>query len=162
MGGEVVRTIDSIHPIEPWHCEAELIKEIGRLAEGTGPLTNAQTYALSSQDKGIEHRKYASEQLATGTPNGIPLKFRLRNTRLMVGPKIPPSRTSVSGKIFTVVEANPGITGEQLISLLRNVDFSRHKSAYTQGAQVSASWLVGYIEGAYFLERLKQLQDFHE
>ena len=161
-GGEVVRTIDSVHAVEPWDREEELINSIGRLAEGAGPLTNAQTYAPSMKLNGIELRKYAADHAASGDANAIPAKFKLRHTRLMAGPREPLSRTSVFGKIYMVAEANPGVTGEELIGLLSAVDFTGNKSAYTQGGQVSASWLVGYIEGGYFRSDRQHLQDYQE
>ena len=161
-GGEVVRTIDSIHTVEPWDREEELINSIGRLAEGAGPLTNAQTYAPSLKLNGVELRKYAADHAASGDANAIPAKFKLRHTRLMAGPREPLSRTSVFGKIYTVAQANPGVTGEDLIGLLSAVDFTGNKSAYTQGEQVSASWLVGYIEGGYFRSDRQHLQDYQE
>jgi hypothetical protein len=159
-GGEVVRTIDSLHKIEPFDREEELINSIGRLAEGAGPLTNAQTYARSHKLNGIEHRKYAADHADSGDANVIPLRFKLRHIRLMAGPKEPGSRSSVYGKIFTVAEANPGVTGEELIGLLSAVDFSGSKSAYTQGGRVSSSWLVGYIDAGYFRSDRKHLQDY--
>ena len=161
-GGEVVRTIDSVHAVEPWDREEELINSIGRLAEGAGPLTHAQTYAPSLKLNGIELRKYAADHAASGDANAIPAKFKLRHTRLMAGPREPLSRTSVFGKIYTVAEANPGVTGEELVGLLSAVDFTGNKSAYTQGGQVSASWLVGYIEGGYFRSDRQHLQDYQE
>lgn len=161
-GGDVVRTIDSVHMVEPWGREEELINSIGRLAEGTGPLTNAQTYAPSVKLNGIEHRKYAADHTASGDANAIPSKFKLRHTRLMAGPREPLSRTSVFGKIYTVAEANPGVTGEELVALLSALDFTGNKSAYTQGGQVSSSWLVGYIEGGYYRNDRLHLQDFKE
>lgn len=161
-GGEIVRTIDSIHAVEPWDREEELINSIGRLADGASPLTNAQTYAPSLKLNGIELRKYAADHAASGDANAIPPKFKLRHTRLMAGPKEPLSRTSVFGKIYTVAETNPGVTGEDLIGLLSAVDFTGNKSAYTQGGKVSASWLVGYIEGAYFRNDRQHLQDYQE
>ena len=160
-GGEVVRTIDSVHGAEPCDREEELINYIGRLAEG-GPLTNAQTYAPSVKLNGIELRKYAAAHEASRDANAIPAKFKLRYARLMAGPREPLSRTSVFGKIYTVTEANPGVTGEELIGLLSSVDFTGNKSAYTQGGQVSASWLVGYIEGGYFRNDRQHLQDYQE
>lgn len=161
-GGEIVRTIDSVHTIEPWDREEELINLIGRLAEGTGPLTNAQTYARSLKLNGIELRKYAADHTASGDANAIPAKFKLRHTRLMAGPREPRSRKSVFGKIYTIAEANPGVTGEELVGLLSAVDFTGNKSAYTQGGQVSSSWLVGYIEGGYYRSDRQHLQDYLE
>lgn len=160
-GEEVVRTIDSVHAVEPWDREEELINSIGRLAEGTGPLTNAQTYSRSHKLDGVELRKYAKDH-SSGDPNAIPAKFKLRHIRLMAGPKEPLSRKSVFRKIYTVAEANPGVTGEDLIRLLGDVDFTGNKSAYTQGGQVSSSWLAGYIEGGYFRKDRQHLQDYKE
>lgn len=159
-GGEVVRTIDSVHAADPWNREEELINAIGRIADGTGPLTNAQTYAPSFKLGGIEHRKYAAQHAASAEANAIPAKFKLRHTRLMAGPREPHSRTSVFGKIYATAEANPGATGEELIRLLAEVDFSGNKSAYTQGGQVSTSWLAGYIEGGYFRSDRQHLQEY--
>ena len=160
-GKEVVRTIDSFHSIEPFIREAELIHEIGRKAEGMGPLLNAQTYAPSAKMDGVEVRKYAAEQAAAGTFDAIPEKFKLRHTRLAVGPATPKSRTSVMGKVFTAVEKNPGVTGEQLIRLLQQEDFTGNKSAYTQSGQVCAAWLVGYVDGACFHPRARIIQPYH-
>lgn len=160
QGAEVVRTVDSVHAVEPWDREEELINSIGRLAEGTGPLTNAQVYAPSFKLNGVELRKYAADHAASGDANAAPAKFKLRHTRLMAGPNKPQSQRSVFGKIYTVIEANPGVTGEDLVRLLGSVDFTSNKSAYTQGGQVSASWLVGYIEGGYFRSDRRHLQDY--
>jgi hypothetical protein len=157
-GKQVVRTIDSFHSIEPFLREAELIHEIGRKAEGKGPLLNAQTYAPSAKIDGVEVRKYAAEQAAAGSFDAIPDNFKLRNTRLMAGPEAPKSRTSVMGKVYSTVESNPGITGEELLRLLQNEDFTGNKSAYTQSGQVCAAWLVGYIDGACFHPRARHIQ----
>lgn len=159
-GGEVVRTIDSVHAVEPWCREEALINAIGRRTDGTGPLTNAQVYAPSAKLDGIELRKYAADHLPRGDANAIPAKFKLRDVRLMAGPVEPKSRMSVFGKIYTVAEANPGVTGEELIELLRAVDFSANKSAYTQGGQVCSAWLVGYIEGGYYRRDRLHLQNY--
>ena len=159
-GKQVVRTIDGFHSIEPFLREAELIHQIGRKAEGKGPLLNAQTYAPSAKIDGVEVRKYAAEQAAAGSFDAIPEKFKLRHTRLMVGPEVPKSRASVMGKVYSAVEANPGITGEELLRLLQGQDFSGNKSAYTQSGQVCAAWLVGYIDGACFHPRARHIQPY--
>jgi hypothetical protein len=161
-GKKPVRTIDSFHDAEPWIREAELIHEIGRKADGTGPLLNAQTYAPSAKIDGVEVRKYAAEQAAAGSFDALPEKFRLRRTRLVVGPETPKTRTSVMGKVYTAVEANPGITGEELVRLLQREDFTDNKSAYTQSGQVCAAWLVGYIDGACFHPRARIIQPIGE
>ncbi|WP_067183809.1 GIY-YIG nuclease family protein [Sphingopyxis granuli] len=165
-GREVVRTIDSFHFVEPFIREAELILEIGRKAEGTGPLLNAQTYSPSHRLEGVELRKYAVNQIAAGGIDAIPARFKLRNVRLMGGPNIPRSiqkngsKICVMGKVYQAAQANPGITGEQLVHALAKLDWSENKSAYTQGGQVCASWLCGYIEGAFFRSDKLHLQEF--
>lgn len=135
QGGEVVRTIDSFHSKEPWIREAELIHEIGRIAEGTGPLTNPQTYSPSHSHDGVELRKYAAAQMAAGSVDAIPDKFKLRQTRLMAGPNAPRSVTSVMGKVYSTARSHPGVTGEELVYLLAKQDFSGNKSAYTQSGK---------------------------
>jgi hypothetical protein len=147
-GLEVVRTIDSVHASEPWRREEQLINELGRVADGTGSLLNAQSYSPSAKIHGVELRKYAAEHQDTQDPFAIPKKFKYRDAKLFAGPNEPSPRT-VFGKIHAVVKDNPGVTGEELIHLLRNVDFSTNKSAYTQSGQVSATWLARYIEGAF-------------
>ena len=63
---------------------------INRLTEGTGPLTNAQTYAPSLKLDGIELRKYAADHAASGDANPIhPRKVQAGPTRLMAGPRKP-------------------------------------------------------------------------
>jgi len=159
-GKEVLRTIDSVHVMDPWDREEQLINSIGRRADGTGSLTNAQVYSRSTKVGGVELRKYAADHQITGDVNAPPPKFKLRNVRLMAGPRKPLSSTSVFGKIYEAAEAHPGVTGEKLLELLRDVDFFANRSAYTQSGKVSASWLAGYIEGAYFRGDRQHLQDF--
>lgn len=158
----VVRTIDSFHIREPWIREAELIHEIGRIADGTGPLTNPQTYSPSHAVEGVELRKYAEEQLAAGGVDAIPAKFKLRNVRLQAGPNAPSSLSSVMGKVYSTARENPGVTGEELVHLLALLDFTSNKSAYTQSGKVCASWLCGYIEGAYFRSDKLHLAEYRE
>jgi hypothetical protein len=67
----------------------------------------------------------------------------------MIGPKRPPNHRSVYGKIYQVVRANPGVTGEELVERLRSVDFSTNPSASTQAGRVSLPWLAGYIDGGF-------------
>lgn len=161
-GKQPVRSIDSFHDREPWIREAELIHEIGRKAEGKGPLLNAQTYAPSAKIGGVEVRKYAGLQKAAGSVDAIPSNFKLRQVRLSAGPNRPKSLTSVMGKVYVTALENPGATGEELVYLLARLDFSSNKSAYTQSGQVCAAWLCGYIEGAYFRRDKMHLQDFSQ
>ncbi len=160
MGGEVVRTLDSFHKTEPWNREEELINSIGLQSKNLGPLTNAQTYSPSHRINGVEHRKYARNYTESGDANILPLNFKLRHTRLMAGPVEPRTGNSVYGKIYAVLKENPGVTGEELIELLHKVDFRSSKSAYTQGGQVSSSWLVGYIDDGLSLSKCRHLQEY--
>lgn len=148
-GKEVVRTIDSFHPVVPWHREQELIAEIGTLLAGNGLLTNDQLYAPSALVDGAELRKYASDP-SVSDGNSIPAKFKLRGVRLAPGSAKPASTTSVFGKIYATAAQHPNLKGEELIEILKAVDFSGNKSAYTQSGSVSAAWLAGYLEGAVF------------
>jgi hypothetical protein len=157
-GKEIVYTIDSFHFVDPFLPEAELIHKIGRKAEGKGTLLNAQTYAPSAKIDGVEVRKYAEQQAAAGGFDALPEKFKLRNTKLVIGPKPQKSRTSVMGRIYSAVKEHPGITGEELVKLLQKEDYSGHKSAYTQSGIVCASWLVGYVDGACFHPRAQIIQ----
>ena len=147
-GGEVIHSIDRFHDQEPWDREEELIRLIGQLKHGTGPLTNEQDYSPSVKVNGVEVRKYAADHV--DDTDRIPAKFKLRDVRLAAGPIEPKSRQSVFGKIYTVLEAHPGVTGEELVYLLKQIDFSGNKSAYTQSGEVCAAWLCGYIEGGFF------------
>ena len=159
-GKEVVRTIDSFHNHEPWDREEELINSIGCIFDGTGPLTNAQRYSRSDFQDGVQLRKYAMEQRAAGGVDQIPANFKLRYTRLKAGPNEPRSLTNVMRKVYATTKANPGVTGEELVGLLAQLDFSGHGSAYTQSGQVCAAWLCGYITGAYARSDTKFIQDF--
>ncbi|WP_161808752.1 GIY-YIG nuclease family protein [Tsuneonella troitsensis] len=158
-GKEVIREIDGFHDVEPWDREEYLINEIGLVWSGTGPLTNAQVYASSAKKDGVELRKYADDH-ALGSVEEIPSRFKLADTKMMAGPQEPKSRTSVFGKIYTVAERNPGLTGRELVRALQNVDFTGNKSAYTQSGSVCAAWLVDYIEGAYFRNDRRHLQKY--
>jgi hypothetical protein len=159
-GQEIVRTIDSWHDKEPWLREAALISTIGRIADGAGPLVNPQTYSASRPLEGVELRKYAEDQIAAGGVDAIPAKFKLRETRLAAGPNIPRSFESVMGKVYLMARDNPGVTGEGLVHLLAQLDFSANKSAYTQSGKVCASWLCGYIEGAFFRSDKRHLTEY--
>jgi hypothetical protein len=157
-GRQVVHAIRSFHVEEPWIEEDALMRLIGLVEDGTGPLLNSQTYSPSHKVNGVELRKYAATPDAH--PDRIPDDFRLLKTRLMAGPRDPGSRTSVFGKIFTTLEQHPGVTGEELVQLLKRLDFSKNKSPYTQSGEVCAEWLCRYIEGGYFRADRLHLQAF--
>ncbi|SEQ52273.1 hypothetical protein SAMN05421693_1451 [Ectothiorhodospira magna] len=158
QGGEVLHTIDGWHDNEPWVREAELIEAIGQIKHGTGPLTNAQDYSPSHVVAGVEVRKYKDVQ--GEDVNGIPETFKLKDVRLMAGPREPKTRRSVFGKIYTALEENPGVTGSELVSILLRLDFSSNKSAYTQSGAVCAAWVCGYIEGGYFRSDTQYIQSW--
>jgi hypothetical protein len=141
---EVVRVIDGFFEQEPWRREEELINRFGLVKDGTGILMNEQRYSPSRVQDGVELRKYAREG------NNLPANFIHRETRLIVGPCIPKSDASVYGKICKALERNPGATGEELVELLLDVDFSGNKSAYTKGGAVSRPWLAKYIDGGFY------------
>lgn len=159
LGGEVLHCIDSFHDREPWDREEALIRIIGQAKHGTGPLTNEQNYAPSLKLNGVELRKYAGDH--RGDIHSVPAKFKLRDTRLAAGPNEPRSRDSVFGKIFTVLDTHPGVTGLELVSLLSRIDFSGNKSAYTQSGDVCSAWLCGYIEGGFFRSDRRHIQAFN-
>lgn len=161
-GGDVVRTIEGFYANEPLLREAEVIHAIGRLADGNGSLTNLQTYARSHKMDGVEVRKYAAEQTQAGGVDAIPARFKLRRTRLRAGPRVPRSLSTVMGKVYQATLEHPGATGEELVAILSKFDFSDNKSAYTQGGQICASWLCGYIEGAYFRSDKQHLAEYCE
>lgn len=155
-GEEVLHTIDRLYDQEPWDREAELLLAFGQLKYGTGPLTNAQDYARSHSVNGVEVRKYRDVQ--GDDVNRIPEAFKLKNVRLMAGPRQPRTRGSVFGKIYTALEENPGVTGRELVSILQHVNFSANKSAYTQSGTVCAAWVCGYIEGGCFRNDTQYIQ----
>jgi len=161
-GKKIIYDVESKHDHEPWGREEELIHKIGRLSDGTGPLTNAQTYSRSEKMDGVELRKYAEHHKSSGSLDAIPAKFKLRNTRLMAGPREPTSRASVFGKMYSVLESHPGITGEEFVRLLQTLDFSGNKSAYTQSGAVCTAWIVGYIEGGYFRSDRRHFQEYRK
>lgn len=82
-GGEVIHSIDRFHDQEPWDREEELIRLIGQLKHGTGPLTNEQDYSRSVKVNGVEVRKYAADHV--DDTERIPAKFKLRDVRLAQG-----------------------------------------------------------------------------
>ncbi len=157
-GGEVIHCIDGFYEKEPWDREEKLITAIGQEKHGTGPLTNEQDYAASHKVHGVEVRKYRDVQ--GDDPDRVPAKFKLARVCLMAGPREPARRTSVFGKIFSVLEEHPGVTGLQLIELLKRIDFSGNISAYTQSGEVCAAWLCGYIEGGFFRSDRLHIQEF--
>ena len=159
-GNEIVREIDSVHMQEPWDHEEGLIRTLNLALGQEQALTNSQLYSQSHKIDGVELRKYAANHIGSGDIDEIPSKFKLREKRLMAGPNKPKTDSSVFGKIYQTLKDNPGVTGEELVRLLSQLDFSSNKSAYTQSGRVSASWLVGYIEGGYFRSDRLHLQDF--
>lgn len=157
-GREVVRTIDSFHPLDPWHREAELVDAIGLLKDGTGPLTNEQRPPLSRTIGGVEVRKYADRQRVAGGPRTIPDDFRLAETTLIVGPEAQRGRTSVAGTIYGIVEREPGISGSGVVERMLEMDWSRTKSAYTQSGSVCAVWAADWVHGCCFHKKLRIIQ----
>ena len=149
-GEDIIRYIDSFHPFEPWVKEEELINEFGLVKDGTGILTNSQRYAPATAKSvvDVELRKYAKYG------NSLPDNFKHRHTRLSIGSQKPKSDSSVYGKIYSVLSRNPGVTGEELVGLLLDVDFSGNKTAYTQNGQISLPWLAGYIDGGFYKKNL--------
>jgi hypothetical protein len=143
-GGEVLRIVDSFHENDPWHREQELISQFGLVKNGTGILTNEQRYSESSILDGVELRKYVADG------NELPGNFIRRDTRLMLGPRRPTNPNSVYGKIVSVLERYPGITGADLVEHLMQVNFSDIASAYTQSGLVSRPWLAKYIDGGFY------------
>lgn len=152
-GGEVVRVIDEFFLEEPWEREEELINLYGLIKDGTGILANEQRYSPSHIASGVELRKYADEG------NTLPSNFIRRSTRLQAGPRVPASATSVYGKIFRVLDQNPGVTGAELVELLLDTDFSTNKSAYTKSGMVSRPWLAKYIDGGFY-EKNRYIQEY--
>lgn len=139
-GQQIIRYIEGFYEKEPWEREAELINHFGLLKDGTGTLTNSQRY--EADNNGL--RKYAQYG------NEFPPNFKHRNTRLKAGTEKPSSDTTVYGKIYSVLETHPGVTGEELALLLLKVDFKSNPSAYTQSGEVKLPWLAGYIDGGFY------------
>jgi len=104
---------------------------------------------------GIELRKYAEEG------NELPSNFVRRDTRLMVGPARPANEDSVYGKICRVLADHPGVTGQELVELLLEVDFSGNRSAYTRGGMVSRPWLAKYIDGGFYAKN-RCIQEYRD
>jgi hypothetical protein len=157
-GKTVLHCIDGFFDKQPWDREEYLIRTIGQVKHGTGPLTNEQDYAPSYKLNGIELRKYATTDVKDA--DTIPPGFDLRSVRLTTGSVEPKSRRSVHGKIYSVVEEHPGVTGEELVALLKRIDFSDNPSAYTQSGEVCAAWLCGYITGGFRRKDRRHLQRY--
>jgi hypothetical protein len=147
-GDEVLRYIDGFFGASPWHREQELISQFGLLKDGTRVLANEQAYSPSALEGGVELRKYVRDG------NALPANFLKRNVRLPVGPKRPRNPASVYGKICAVLEANPGVTGAELVELLLAVDFSGNSTVYASTGQVSRPWLAKYIDGGFYAKNL--------
>lgn len=148
IGLEVLKFIDGFYDFEPWNQEQSLIEQFGCLYNNTGILTNRNSYSPSMKEEEVELRKYAAEG------NQIPSNFLKKKIRLMVGPNKPNNSKSVYGKIYSILEKNPGVTGEELVYLLLETDFSGNKSAYTQTGKVSKPWLAKYIDGGFYKKNL--------
>jgi len=147
-GQNVVQVIDGFFAQEPWEREESLINFFGLVKDGTGILMNEQRYSPSHVREGVELRKYANDG------NNLPANFIRRSTRLRPGPRVPKNSYSVYGKICKVLERDPAVTGEELVELLLDVDFSGNKSAYTKDGAVSRPWLAKYIDGGFYAKNL--------
>lgn len=148
MGLAVVHTIDGVSDDPLLHREQELIARIGLVKYGAGPLTNDQTYDAANAVDGRVMRKYAKD--GRRDPLSIPDNFKVRRTRLMPGRNRPASATSVHGRLLSLLESSPGLTGEELLLRAAQLDWSGHKSAYTLSGKVDVAWLAGYIDSAVF------------
>ncbi len=150
-GKEVVYTIDSWHDTDPYLREAELINIIGRIANGTGTLTNAQTYAHPVKIDGTEVSKYYERQRAAGRVDALPADFPYKDTCLKVGERKPLRENSVFGIIYKTLEDNPGITGQNLVEPLLQVDWSVCKTTrYTSSGKPCATWICDYVKGGFY------------
>jgi hypothetical protein len=70
--------------------------------------------------------------------------------RLLAGPCTPAKMDSVYGKIYAVLTENPGVSGEELVELLLEVDFTGNRTPYTRTGAVSRPWLAKYIDGGFY------------
>jgi len=91
------------------------------------------------------------EQQGDLQPRGAPAErpsFRrgISDRRFRLGDQRPPIAT-VHGKIQRVVGNNLGVEGDELIVLLRKVDFSDNRSDLVKDGVGSDDWLAGYIRG---------------
>jgi hypothetical protein len=154
---DVIYTIDSWHDTErgAFLREADLINQIGLVADGSGTLTNTQTYAAPQQINGIEVSKYLVRQTAAGSVEAMPTDFPYRSIQLKAGPRKPTNPTSVFGIIFDTLAKNPGITGEQLYKLLMQIDWSVcKKTKYVSDGKVCGTWVCDYIKGGFYTKNL--------
>ena len=147
-GHEVLRYLNGVFAETPWRREQELITQFGLAKDATGILTNEQRYSPSFSVDGVELRKYAFDS------NELPNNLIRRDCKLLAGPRKPKNPASVYGKIYVVLERNPGITGAELVELLFGLDFAANSTIYAQSGRVSRRWLAKYIDGGFYEKSL--------
>lgn len=132
--------------VEEMPAEGEQVAEVAAPAESTASQsTDPVTYGP------MVLGKYAPVVEKNG--DVIPSTFKYRDMPLFPGVK-PQERATKDGasarpsvrlRIFNMVHANPGITGSQLVELMREQDWHDHPSAYVKGEKVARSWCTDYI-----------------
>lgn len=77
--------------------------------------------------------------------------WRYAATPLKVGPYMPQKATSVFGRLYALVAANPGVNGAQLVALMQQHGAAFASTAavkYAGNGQLCGMWCQGYINGA--------------
>ena len=94
--------------------------------------------------------KYASKAGKLGGAAVVPaFKYAAMALHCNTAPNTAPQKpTSVMGKVYAHVKANPGITGAALVQAMLAMQWQGHPSAYVVGGNVCALWCVGYVVGA--------------
>jgi len=130
----------------------EMPAESEQVADVTAP---AEVTASQSTEPVVYGPTFLGKYAPAVEKNGdvIPSTFKYRDMPLFPGIQPQeratkdgaPSRPSVRLRIFNMVKANPGITGSQLVELMREQDWHGHPSAYVKGEKVARSWCTDYI-----------------
>lgn len=157
-GGAVCREISSFYDHWPALEEADLIRQIGTLKDGTGPLTNSQTYFPSNFLDGMVTRKYLDRVIAAGGVDVLPSDFSLTYVRLQPGRIRPTNLRSVAGMIYEAVERFKGETGAEIHARLMEKDFSHIRSPYVVKGSVCAIWLADWMHGAFWYKKCQHIE----
>jgi hypothetical protein len=135
--------------VETAPAEGTAISEAAAPAEGAA---NPEVQP-SANVVPIHLGKYAASE--EKTQGAIPSTFKYRDVPLYANLK-PQERSTKEGvlskpsvrlRIWNMVFSNPGITGAELVELMKLQDWTGHPSAYTKGGKVCTNWCSDYVTG---------------
>lgn len=89
-----------------------------------------------------------TDRLCGGDPLKLPDHFKHADDRLTIGDCEPEGEGTVMRRVWEIVRDHPGITGQDLVLRMLQLDWSANMTLYGKGHKVCSLWAIGYVNGA--------------